>query len=224
MNSSHPDHPRTTHTLLLVDDDRGFAERFAQYVTASGYRLKYASATQALAELDAGSLIQPDLIITELAFMEVDGLWLVGQFLERLDRPILALSATRRTDDAPVALRLGVDAFVRKPCEPAELLERVNAVLRRTSSTTKEVRSRSDTRRVMVGNLRLEPARGRVTVDGAEIHLTKTEFGILLALATSGGQIVRHDDLAQRVWRYPERPHGAKHERPHPEPACQAAG
>jgi DNA-binding response OmpR family regulator len=201
-SSSQPVHP-VTHALVLVDDDNQFAEIFAQYVTAQGHSLKYVSARQMLADMDAGSPAPADLIITEVVFTELDGLWLLVQLRERLGRPILVHSGSRRTDDAAVALRLGADAFVRKPCEPAELLERVKAVLRRTSSRTRETSSRADSRPVIVGNLRLEPARGRASVDGASIHLTKTEFGLLLALATSHGQIVRHDELAQRVWRYP---------------------
>lgn len=191
------------HALMLIDADGQFATTFAQYVTSRGYSLRHASARQILADMNAGLLNPPDLIITEVDFKEVDGLWLVGHLRERLGRPILVHSASRRADDAPVALRLGADAFVRKPCDPAELLERVNAVLRRTRSTTNEASSRALIRPVIIGNLRLEPARARAWVDNTSLHLTKTEFEMLVVLATSAGQIVRHDELAQRVWSYP---------------------
>jgi len=139
----------------------------------------------------------------ELVFAEVDGMALIGGLRARVDAPILVHTASQRAGDAAAALVLGADGFVRKPCDPEEIAERASTLLRRSASAAGKAGPRAGSQAISVGSLTLDAARGRATVDGIAIHLTPTEFRVLLALACSPSQVVLHDQLAQRVWSYP---------------------
>jgi DNA-binding response OmpR family regulator len=195
--------PVTPSRVVVIDDDRRQATALARQLRSAGYRVNQFRALQFLAQLDAGSVKPPDLIVAEIVSRDLEGLSLVVELRKRLETPILIYTATRRLDDAPSALTLGADSIVRKPVDPAELAERIQALLRRAGPKDRGCRP-AEGRQVRVGNLTLDPGRGRATLGEAPLHLTPIEFRLLFALASSPGQVVLHDDLARRVWGYPD--------------------
>jgi DNA-binding response OmpR family regulator len=109
---------------------------------------------------------------------------------------VILLTAKGEESDRVIGLRLGADDYVVKPFSPAELVARVDAVLRRidTSPGVEEP--------LVFDGLRIEPAARRVLVDGEEVQLTQREFDLLLYLAQHPGRVFNRNQLMDAVWQY----------------------
>jgi DNA-binding response OmpR family regulator len=107
---------------------------------------------------------------------------------------------TRRTSVAQCvrALRLGADDYVSASCAPAELIARVEAVVRRR----KRVGGGADAAPIVVGSLEFRADRYQASLDGAALDLTRREFELLRMLAATEGQVLRREEIYERVWRY----------------------
>ena len=111
------------------------------------------------------------------------------------DLPIVIVSARDETADVVLGLESGADDYVTKPFVPEELLARVKAHLRR--------RPEKSTGAFQLGDLQVVPDEGVVRhSDGAELHLTSTEFRLLTDLASTNGKVLSREDLLERVWGY----------------------
>ena len=194
--------PEPGQNVLLIDDDRHLTNDLTRYFNTCGYAASSVHPRAALTGVRDGSLAAPLAIVMDLVFRDVDGLLLVDRLRHRFNCSILIQTATRRTRDAEVALYLGADSFVRKPCEPEEVFERVRALIRRRSSASAG-ETRSTAQPVTIGPLTLDAHRGRAMLGSAPLRLTPTEFRLLLSMASTPGEIVSHDGLARRVWNYP---------------------
>lgn len=115
--------------------------------------------------------------------------------VERLDLAVILLTSKSEESDRLVGLRRGADDYVVKPFSPAELVARVEAVLRRG-------RGRSDERQepIEAGELRIDPGGRKVTRAGSEVQLTQLEFDLLVFLAARPGQAFSRDQLMEQVW------------------------
>ena len=140
----------------------------------------------------------PDLIVLDLMLPGIDGLEVMRRVREHdRDRTaIILLTARGEESDRIVGLRLGADDYVVKPFSPAELVARVDAVLRRLDTSP-------DTQPPLeFGELVIDPTARRVTVGTEEVTLTQREFELLLFLARHPGQAFTRNQLMDLVWRY----------------------
>ena len=119
----------------------------------------------------------------------------------RCDAPIIICSATKRREDAIVGLRLGADDFVAKPFDPAELLARVGAALRRTGAASRAGAAARAARQEL-GDLVIDDGVCRASLDGKPLPLTPTEYRLLRVLASRLGTVVGREELAEAVWGY----------------------
>jgi DNA-binding response OmpR family regulator len=116
---------------------------------------------------------------------------------EDRSRPaVILLTGRGEPSDRVAGLRLGADDYVVKPFSPAELVARVDAVLRRSDSTPAQPTP------LDFGGLRLDPSARRVWVRDEEVRLTQREFDLLLFLAQRPGQVFSRDDLMRDIWQY----------------------
>jgi DNA-binding response OmpR family regulator len=115
--------------------------------------------------------------------------------VEKLDSAVILLTSKSEESDRLVGLRRGADDYVVKPFSPAELVARVEAVLRRGRG-----RADQDAEPIEIGDLVIDPASRIVTRAGAEIPLTQLEFDLLAFLAARPGQAFSRDQLMQNVW------------------------
>ena len=186
-------------SLLLVDDEPTITEVLARYLQRAGYETRAAAdGPQAIAL--AGER-PPDLVVLDLMLPGMDGLEVMRRLRDlgggrRARVPVILLTARGEEPDRLVGLRLGADDYVVKPFSPAELVARVDAVLRRTDPAP-------DPGEVLdLGALRIEPGSRRVLLDGTEVPLTQREFDLLLHLARHPGQVFSRDQLMEAVWRF----------------------
>jgi DNA-binding response OmpR family regulator len=184
----------TAPTVLLVDDDSRLREIVGMALEGEGYAVRTTdSAEEAVKVLEK---IEPDLLILDVMLPGNDGFELCREIRTRSPVPILMLTAKTDTIDIVVGLESGADDYVTKPFVTKELVARIRALLRRSRSQGKAPR------KIAVGDLEIDPAAATVTKAGAPIHLTKTEFKLLLTLASRPNQVFTREVILQQVWEY----------------------
>jgi DNA-binding response OmpR family regulator len=188
------DHVRGS--VLVVDDEPTIAEVVSRYLERAGYRTRIAGdgaqALQAVADR------RPDLVVLDLMLPGIDGLEVMRRLREQERERIalILLTAKGEESDRVIGLRLGADDYVVKPFSPAELVARVDAVLRRVdTSSTHEAP-------IELSNMTIDPASRRLLVDGSEVQLTQREFDVLLFLARHPGQVFSRNQLMDAIWQY----------------------
>lgn len=180
--------------VLVVEDDPSIREVTAIGLRRAGLRVSAtADGRGGLARWRAGGI---DVIVLDVMLPGLDGLEVCREIRRTSQVPIIMVTARTDTTDVVVGLECGADDYVRKPFEPAELVARVRALIRRSSA-------RPDEAAVRVGDLEIDPARFTVHRAGREVPLTATEFRLLLELASRPGQVFTRDLLLDRVWSYP---------------------
>jgi two-component system response regulator ResD len=188
------DHARGS--VLVVDDEPTIAEVVARYLERAGYRTRVAATGPQALEMVARQ--RPDLVVLDLMLPGIDGLEVMRRLRQPEGRPIATILLTAKGDesDRVIGLRLGADDYVVKPFSPAELVARVDAVLRRvdTNATSPEP--------IELLDMTIDAAARRVFVRGEEASLTQREFDVLLFLARHPGQAFSRNQLMDAVWQY----------------------
>ena len=179
--------------VLVVDDDAAILKLVSSNLIALDYDV--ATATSG-AEALAASGRQPfDLVILDLVLPDMSGIDVCPRMRQQSDVPIIVLSAHDDEELKVQALDAGADDYVTKPFGRDELLARIRAVLRRAEGIT-----RSNGSRIVIDDLVVDPGRAEVFVKGLEVRLTRTEFALLMELATNREAVLTHDELLSRVW------------------------
>ena len=178
--------------ILVVDDERQITRMLRASLQSSGYEVF--TATNGVEALERFKAARPDLIITDLAMPEMNGVELT-QAVRQLDQtPIIVLSV-RDTDAMKVkALDEGADDYLTKPFSMPELLARIRAQLRRTAA------SEAIQTRFEVGDFVIDADAHTVSVRGQTIHLTPKEFDLLLLFARAPGRVLTHKILLRGIW------------------------
>jgi two-component system response regulator VicR len=184
--------------ILLVEDDADTARALAKALENSGYRVT-AVDTGAEAKALIGYL-HPDLILLDLMLPDTDGLVLTTALKGLTNAPIIICSARHAQVDRVLGLKLGADDFIAKPFDLDEFEARIEAVLRRAARTRVLPTPPSD--QIRIGVLAISQARGSVTLAGQQVHLTPTEYRLLVALATHLDDVLSRETLGHMVWGY----------------------
>ncbi len=183
-------------SVLVVDDEPTIADVVARYLERAGYTTTIAS--DGPGAVLAAATGAPDLVVLDLMLPGIDGLEVMRRIREQDRRrtPIILLTAKGEESDRIVGLRLGADDYVVKPFSPAELVARVDAVLRRLDTTPEDEPS------IELDGLTIDPVGRRVIASGEEVQLTQREFELLLFLARHPGRAFTRNQLMDRVWQY----------------------
>ncbi|MDQ6821582.1 MAG: response regulator [Solirubrobacteraceae bacterium] len=188
------DHVRGT--VLVVDDEPTITEVVARYLERAGYRTRVAA--DGIQALELAASQRPDLVLLDLMLPGIDGLEVMRR-LRELGRDriaVILLTAKGEESDRVIGLRLGADDYVVKPFSPAELVARVDAVLRRIDT------SPGHEAPIELADMTIDPSSRRVFVRGDEVQLTQREFDVLLFLARHPGQVFSRNQLMDAVWQY----------------------
>jgi two-component system, OmpR family, response regulator ResD len=186
----------TRGSVLVIDDERTIGEVVCRYLDRAGYETSVAlDGASALQKVDEQA---PDLVVLDLMLPGIAGLEVMRRIRAR-DRSrtaIILLTAKGEETDRIIGLRLGADDYVVKPFSPAELVARVDAVLRRVDSAfAPDAPLRFD-------GLEIDSAARRVRVNEQEVQLTQREFDLLLFLGRHPGQAFTRQQLMDQVWQY----------------------
>jgi len=198
--------------ILVVEDDLVIADAVSRRLVSEGFQVDAVhDGNAAVAAAAAGSY---DAVILDVMLPGLDGHEVCRRI--QADRPLPVLMLTARADetDRIVGLGVGADDYLTKPFSPRELVARVRALLRRVERAAQlaeeRVAARDDTARLDLGaGLVLDIGARRVHLAGAEVHLTRTEFDLLHALARRPGRAMTRDRLLAEVWSWPDAPTGA---------------
>jgi DNA-binding response OmpR family regulator len=172
--------------ILVVDDDPPSVKMISFLLREEGYDV--ISADNGLTALESIDRVVPDLVILDVMMPHLDGFEACRRIRQKVDVPIIFLSAKGETMDKVTGLQLG-----------GELLARVKAVLRRAEAFAgKDIKSQ-----LTVGDLTLDPVTNRaVFAEGKTVELTPIEFRLLYCLMRNAGRILSHDLLMSAVWGY----------------------
>lgn len=188
--------PHARGRVLVVDDEPTIVEVVARYLERAGYDTSVAGTGQAALSHAAGE--RPDVVVLDLMLPDIDGLEVMRR-LRQSDRrrtAIILLTARGEESDRVIGLRLGADDYVVKPFSPAELVARVDAVLRRIEPAPEREPA------LLFGELEIDPAARQVRLGGERVELTQREFELLLFLARHPGQAFTREQLMDCVWQY----------------------
>jgi DNA-binding response OmpR family regulator len=183
-------------TIVVVEDEPAIADAVAARLRSEGLDVEVAGdgpSGVALVER-----VRPDLVVLDVLLPGFDGLEVCRRI--QAARPVPVLMLTARDDEADVLVGLGVgaDDYLTKPFSMREVVARVSALLRRVERAAALAEERPAT--IEVGGVRLDPGSRRTTVDGEAVHLTPTEFDLLLCLARTPGQVLSRERLLREVW------------------------
>ena len=179
-------------TVLLVEDERKLRELVRSYLERAG--LTVLSTGSGAEAITLAAVASPDLVVLDLMLPDVPGETVARELRTTGPVPILMLTAKSAEEDRIAGLQLGADDYVTKPFSPRELVLRVQAILRRGGPATAQgITSYGD------GILVIDEPRRQATVRGADVDLTPTEWGVLVALATVPGRVYSRFELINRV-------------------------
>ncbi len=184
----------TNRQILVVEDERPIREMVAFGLRRAGFEVVEAEDTREARARIADR--RPDLVLVDWMLPDMSGLELTRALKKDKDMrevPIIMLTARAEEQDKVNGLEGGADDYVTKPFSPRELLARINAVLRRTQSATRD-------EVVSAGGLSLDGAGHRITVGEATVPLGPTEYRLLSFFMTHPERVYSRSQLLDRVW------------------------
>ncbi len=194
--------------LLLVEDDDHVAAALSAILARHGFKVTHArsgeEALQALLSAGAPPQASPyGVILLDLGLPDQDGYEVCGKIRKRTSTPVIMVTARADVRSRIHGLNMGADDYVTKPYDTGELLARIHAVARRTGASEESAAAGTGGTPgvVHLGAVGIELATRRVSVDGADVPLTRKEFDLLALLAQRPGVVFRREQIISEVWR-----------------------
>jgi two-component system alkaline phosphatase synthesis response regulator PhoP len=179
--------------ILVVEDELAMARLLKDNLIYEGYQVLVATDGEAAVEMALSS--KPDLILLDIMIPKLDGLCVCRKLREnRLDSPIIMLTARSLEQDKITGLKIGADDYMTKPFSISELLARTEAKLRRTD--------RKPFHAYQFGDVCLNFGSFTATKKGVPIDLSPREFDLLRYLIENRGRVVSRTEMLSRVWGY----------------------
>ena len=181
-----------TTRILTVEDDERIRTALRLALEDEGWEVdEVASGEEALV---AFGRVPADVVLVDIMLPGIDGFDICRAIRKSSDVPIVMITARSDTHDVVAGLEAGADDYLTKPFAPKELSARIRALLRRARA------SDAGGAELVFNDLEILPDEGIVRVSGIEAHLTKTEFRLLVELASNPGRIFSREVLLERVW------------------------
>lgn len=175
------------YNILVVEDDIDIIKLLKIYLENDGN--KVLSAKNGLEALEVMKNTKIDLVVMDIMMPQMDGYELTKRIREKLNIPILILSARNEDSDKILGLNLGADDYITKPFNPLEIVARVNSNLRRFYDLNKSIEVESNKEKLVVGELILDTQKMTLFKGEDEIIVTPTEFKILSLLMKTPGRV-----------------------------------
>jgi len=181
--------------VLVVDDNKKIVEVLKAYLEADDYEV--VTAFDGDEALSVAESERPDIALLDVMLPGIDGIELTRRFQKEWDMPVILVTARVEEIDRLIGLQVGADDYITKPFSPREVIARVKAVLRRTCRDGSGQSPVSGV--VRVDGLEIDPMRRSAEVDGVAVELTRTEFDLVLALASHPGRVYSRLHLLELV-------------------------
>jgi two-component system response regulator MprA len=180
--------------VLVVDDERAVRDSLRRALELEGYDVELAAdGEEALERLNQNG--EPDTVVLDILMPRMDGLEVCRRLRREGHRlPVLMLTARDEVENRVAGLDAGADDYVTKPFALEELLARLRALLRRTTSGSGEV--------LRFADLELDPKTREVRRGGESVDLTRTEFSLLELFLLNPRQVLTRSVIFERVWGY----------------------
>jgi two-component system, OmpR family, catabolic regulation response regulator CreB len=180
--------------ILIVEDEPGIADTLRYALRTEGFEPAWCASAEAA--LAATAQRTPALVILDVGLPDMSGFELFKRLRERIDVPVVFLTARGDEIDRVVGLELGADDYVAKPFSPRELVARVRSVLRRSVRTPAAASADPAVRPVF----EVDDGRRQIRFYGRPLELSRYEFGLLRALVRRPGHVYTRDALLELVW------------------------
>ncbi len=180
--------------ILTVEDDERIRTAVKLALEDEGWEVE--EAVDGEQALEAFTRHPADVVLIDIMLPGIDGFDVCRSIRRVSDVPIVMVTARVDTHDVVAGLEAGADDYLTKPFAPKELSARIRALLRRARSANPA------TTHLQFDDLEIVPDEGTVTRGGEQVHLTKTEFRLLVELAASPGRVFSREVLLERVWGY----------------------
>jgi DNA-binding response OmpR family regulator len=179
--------------VLVIEDDPAVAAGIVDALTGAGHEVQHQ--TTGTGGLESARMRSPDLVVLDLGLPDLDGTDVCRGIRSFSNVPIIVVSARSDEIDRVLALEMGADDFLVKPFGIRELIARMRAVARRTGDTSTPPTERR------LGPLVVDLRGQRVSLDGVAVHLTATEYQILVHLSEEPGAVRPRSDILRAVWK-----------------------
>lgn len=190
--------------ILIVEDDKKIAQLEQDYLEINGYESDIIyDGGLAVSTILKGNY---DLVLLDLMLPNYDGHSICREIREKIDIPILMVTAKTESTDVIRGLGLGADDYITKPFDPAQLVARVKSHLKRydrlTGKSLEEKKHREDENEIKVNNIRILTNSWKVYVGGQELKLPNREFELLRFLAENANIVFSKEQLFEKIWGY----------------------
>ena len=182
--------------ILVVDDDTNICELLRLYLEKEGYVVKIVN--DGVSAINAFKQENPDLTLLDIMIPKLDGWQVCREIRKFSDKPIIMLTAKGETFDKVLGLELGADDYVTKPFDTKEVLARIKAVLRRTTSAS----GANDVKEVNYDKLSINLTNYEMKVNGVPIDTPPKELELIYHLASNPNRVFTRDQLLDEVWGF----------------------
>jgi len=181
-----------TTKILVVEDDERIRTAVRLALEKEGWEVFEAASGEEALEIFQNQIC--DIVLIDIMLPGIDGFEVCRAVRRISDLPIVMVTARDDTHDIVAGLEAGADDYLTKPFAPKELSARIRALLRRVRLPTPDLST------LEFGDLKILPDQGQIIVSGKTIHLTRTEFQLLVELASIPGRVFSREELLERVW------------------------
>jgi two-component system alkaline phosphatase synthesis response regulator PhoP len=182
-----------TQRILVVDDEESIRKVVDYALSQAGYEVHTAGDSEEAERVLAQ--VRPDLVVLDIMLPGKSGLDIARDLRATSTVPIIMLSAKGEEVDRILGLEFGADDYVTKPFSPRELVSRVKAILRRVTAPAVDAHAR-----LTVGDLTIDDTSRQVSMSGEPVHLTSSEYGILMLLARHPGKAFSRQAILAALW------------------------
>lgn len=182
--------------LLVVDDDTELCSMLQEYLEGENFRVDMAHDGDTALQMALADMY--DLVVLDVMMPHRNGFDVLRELRAHSNTPVLMLTARGDDVDSIVGLELGADDYLAKPCNPRVLVARIRAILRRVANVADASRE-TDSERLQLGDIELQPGARSVLRNGEAVALTSTEYSVLEVLLRSAGQVVSKVELSERA-------------------------
>lgn len=192
---------QSNYRILVVDDEEDIVEFVSYNLKKEGFNVS--TARNGLSAVQIAREFKPHLILLDIMMPEMDGIETCEQIraIPALSDTLIAFLTARAEDFSQIAgFSAGADDYITKPVRPKVLISRILALLKRSGSTSENVKQTRTNEKLSHGNLVIDKERHLIIVDNKEIDVPKKEFSLLVLLTSKPSRLFKREEIFQHLW------------------------